>query len=221
MGRGFHGAVAMDAQGQLEPVLSISASHASQEDGIFVDGRKRAATNAPEPASYMAMFLDQKTLVLCLTGWSFHFANANVLLVLGELMSGNRSNNEDDDTLDYEGPSRSAIPLIAGAIVLAQLTMSLATIVGDKLTGKGVGRKPLFMAGLLTLPIRCALVIWWQKWGDAWLLSTQILDGVCFYLEIMNSSSTLRQVNSSLKTYIFSRLAGRRFFRTTASFYHS
>lgn len=42
------------------------------------------------------------------------FANANVLLVLGELMGG-----EGEDG----GASQAAIPLIAGAIVLAQVTM--------------------------------------------------------------------------------------------------
>ncbi len=73
---------------------------------------------------------------------------------------------------------RSAIPLIAGAIVLAQLTMSGATYVGDILTKRGYGRKPLFLAGLLTLPVRCALIIFWKDSGDAWLLSTQILDGL-------------------------------------------
>lgn len=75
-------------------------------------------------------------------------------------------------------PRRSAIPLIAGAIVTAQLTMAIATWAGDRLTLCGVGRKPLFMAGLLTLPIRCALIILWKDAGDAWLLSTQILDGL-------------------------------------------
>jgi hypothetical protein len=73
---------------------------------------------------------------------------------------------------------RSAIPLIAGAIVLAQLTMSGATYAGDILTTRGYGRKPLFLAGLLTLPVRCALIIFWKDAGDAWLLSTQILDGL-------------------------------------------
>jgi hypothetical protein len=43
------------------------------------------------------------------------FANANVLLVLGELMGGDGGENG--------GASQSAIPLIAGAIVLAQVTM--------------------------------------------------------------------------------------------------
>jgi MFS family permease len=88
---------------------------------------------------------------------------------LGELMSA----GEEEGT-----PRRSAIPLIAGAIVTAQITMALATYAGDRLTLYGVGRKPLFMAGLVTLPIRCALIILWKDSGDAWLLSTQVLDGL-------------------------------------------
>jgi len=120
-------------------------------------------------SSYWSVFGDRKTVVLCLTGFFFHFANANVLLVLGELMGG----DNDDGSV-----KRTAIPLIAGAIVLAQLTMSGATVAGDRLTKQGVGRKPLFMAGLLTLPIRCALIIFWKDAGNSWLLSTQILDGL-------------------------------------------
>lgn len=100
----------------------------------------------------------------------YSFANANVLLVLGELMGGG---GEED-----EGPSQAAIPLIAGAIVLAQVTMAAATWTGDKLTNIGIGRKPLFLFGLLTLPLRCALIIHWKDSGDAFLLSTQILDGL-------------------------------------------
>ena len=76
------------------------------------------------------------------------------------------------------GVRRSAIPLTAGAIVLAQLTMSIATWLGDRLTIKGIGRKPLFLTGLVTLPFRCALIILWKDSGDAFLLSTQILDGI-------------------------------------------
>ena len=79
---------------------------------------------------------------------------------------------------DNGATKRSAITLIAGAIVLAQLTMAVATYVGDRLTLQGVGRKPLFMAGLLSLPIRCALIIFWKDAGDSYLLSTQILDGL-------------------------------------------
>lgn len=109
---------------------------------------------------------------------TYSFSNANVLLVLGELMSMNGNGGDDDNNDDDEGTSRSAIPLIAGAIILAQLTMSVATVLGDYFTERGMGRKVLFLAGLVTLPLRCALIIYWKDSGNAFLLSTQILDGL-------------------------------------------
>lgn len=72
---------------------------------------------------------------------------------------------------------RTAIPLIACAIVISQLTMSIATYGGDTLTKLGWGRKPLILAGLLTVPTRCALIIHWKDAGESYLLSTQVMDG--------------------------------------------
>lgn len=92
-----------------------------------------------------------------------------MLLVLGELMGGH---DEDGNQ------NRTAIPFTAGAIVTAQLTMAVATKAGDSLTGMGVGRKPLFMAAILSLPIRCALIIWLKDAGKTYLVSTQVLDGI-------------------------------------------
>ena len=161
--------------GTLDDAL---APPSSSNNDDFKDNMKNEATNyinmdqqkqSEEVASYWSILADRKTLILCLTGFFFHFANANVLLVLGELMGG----DEEDG-----GVKRSAIPLIAGAIVLAQFTMSGATIMGDTLTKQGWGRKPLFLAGLITLPIRCALIIFWKDAGESFLLSTQILDGL-------------------------------------------
>jgi MFS family permease len=63
-------------------------------------------------------------------------------------------------------------------IVLLNRVQAVATWAGDKLTHIGVGRKPIFMAGIVTLPIRCALIIYWKDAGEAFLLSTQILDGL-------------------------------------------
>jgi MFS family permease len=73
---------------------------------------------------------------------------------------------------------RNAIPLTSGAIVTAQITMAVATWAASRLTFRGVGRKPIFMFGLVTLPIRCLLIIWLKDAGEIWLLSTQILDGL-------------------------------------------
>jgi hypothetical protein len=77
-----------------------------------------------------------------------------------------------------DATGRESLPLISIAIVIAQLVMAYATSVGDWLTCRGTGRTPLFMVGLLTLPVRCILIILWKNSGDTLLLSTQILDGI-------------------------------------------
>mmetsp|Transcript_41861 Transcript_41861/g.46765 ORF Transcript_41861/g.46765 Transcript_41861/m.46765 type:complete len:479 (+) Transcript_41861:92-1528(+) len=161
MGRGFLGKHALDKYGNKETLeeQTLSCSEVNGTESI-----------SPTAASYWEVMSDRRCFVLCITGFFFHFANANVLLVLGELMGGD--NGEDG------APSRSAIPLIAGAIVLAQVTMAIATWVGDRLTQISVGRRPIVLAGIISLPIRCFLIIYWKDAGDTYLLSTQILDGL-------------------------------------------
>lgn len=172
MGRGFHGV-------ENDVVGSLSNGDATNDDKILSIKAMNKKRESPQAASYLSVISERKTLILCLTGFFFHFANANVLLVLGELMSKGGDNNGDDDLNNMEqGTSRSAIPLIGGAILLAQATMTAATWLGNYFTERGIGRKVLFMAGLVTLPIRCALIIYWKDAGNAFLLSTQILDGL-------------------------------------------
>jgi len=138
------------------------------------------ANNDMVAASYLSVFSERRTIVLCVTGFFFHLANANVLLVLGEIMGQDDSANDEqyNDDNDDGKANRAAIPLVAGAILLAQFTMSITTLIGGRLTDRGVGRKTIFLTGLITLPIRCALIIYWKDKGSAYLLSTQVLDGV-------------------------------------------
>lgn len=79
-------------------------------------------------------------------------------------------------------PKRTSIPMIASAVVIAQSVMVGATYAADVLTQRGVGRKPLFMVGLLSLPIRCALILLLKDAGTFFLLTTEILDGIGFGL---------------------------------------
>jgi MFS family permease len=169
MGRGFKGRVAMNEQGHLEAIDAALSSEDEDDNEDELERQLHRQDTTQQASTYWEVFSDGKTCILCLTGFFFHFANANVLLVLGELMG-----------IDYEagGTKRSAVPLTAGAIVIAQFTMALATMAGDRLTRRGIGRKPLFLFGLLTLPVRCALIICWRNAGDFFLLSTQILDGL-------------------------------------------
>jgi MFS family permease len=171
MGRGFKGRVAMNEQGHLEAIDATLSSESEEGNADEMELQLRRQDTTQQASTYWEVFSDPMTCILCLTGFFFHFANANVLLVLGELMG-----------IDYEdgGTKRGAIPWTAGAIVLAQFTMALATMAGDRLTRRGVGRKPLFMVGLISLPVRCALILYFDYLGagEGWLLSTQILDGV-------------------------------------------
>lgn len=134
--------------------------------------------NETKAESYLTVITEPKTLTLCLTGFVYHLSNANILLVLGELMSQNGNNNGDDDGNENEGANRAAIPLIGAGILIAQLFMSIATRIGDYYTERGVGRKVLFLVGLVTLPIRCILIIYWKDAGNTFLLLTQVLDGI-------------------------------------------
>eukprot|EP00535_Pseudo-nitzschia_heimii_P000291 CAMPEP_0197185490 /NCGR_PEP_ID=MMETSP1423-20130617/12042_1 /TAXON_ID=476441 /ORGANISM="Pseudo-nitzschia heimii, Strain UNC1101" /LENGTH=461 /DNA_ID=CAMNT_0042636571 /DNA_START=135 /DNA_END=1520 /DNA_ORIENTATION=+ len=129
-----------------------------------------AGEDNPEVASYWEVLSEYKTCILCATGFFFHFANANVLLVLGEIM-GQGGEKE-------EGITRFAIPLTAGAIVTAQIIMAVVTYVAGHYTEKGWGRKPLFLIGIASLPIRCALIILLKDAGHKYLLFTQVFDGI-------------------------------------------
>mmetsp|Transcript_17126 Transcript_17126/g.22284 ORF Transcript_17126/g.22284 Transcript_17126/m.22284 type:complete len:498 (-) Transcript_17126:230-1723(-) len=169
MGRGFVGKVAINEEGHVEELAHQSDESTVALTKLATDDDNNDDDENPQAASYWEVFADNRFVILCLTGFFYHFANANVLLVLGEMMG----QDKDDD-----GQSRLAIPLVAGAIVTAQITMAVATYAGNKLTMSGMGRKPLFLIGLVSLPVRCALIIMLKDSGNAALLSTQIFDGI-------------------------------------------
>ena len=84
----------------------------------------------------------------------------------------------DKEGEDEGQATRNAIPLMAAATLVSQLFMCASVSIGDYYTKQGVGRKILFLAGIVTLPLRCALVILWRDAGPKLLLLTQILDGI-------------------------------------------
>ena len=83
--------------------------------------------------------------------------------------------NEDGDAGEAK---RNAIPLMAVATLISQVFMCSAVSLGDRFTKQGVGRKTLFLSGIVTLPLRVALIILWRNSGPKFLLLTQILDGI-------------------------------------------
>jgi MFS family permease len=182
MGRGFAGKASTteqegeDGNEESRIMLAVKDVDSTESDETATSSTPSDADSddnaMPEAAAYWDVLADPRSLILCFTGFFFHTANANVLLVLGEMMG--QAKGDDAGT----GSSRGAIPLTAGSIVTAQIVMAIATYIGAKLTNSGTGRKPLFLAGLASLPLRCALIIAFKDAGATALISTQILDGV-------------------------------------------
>jgi MFS family permease len=112
--------------------------------------------------SGLAVLLACKPLMIfavCVT--LFHFANAAMLPLVGQKLS---LVNKELGT-----------SLMSACIVAAQLVMvPIAMVVGAK--ADIWGRKPIFLAGFLTLPIRGVLYTFWDN--SFWLVGVQLLDGV-------------------------------------------
>jgi len=190
MGRGFH-------------------AHTEQRDektGAVINTHKDEPP--PTPSAYRDVFLD-KRIVAMIAADVFHImADANVGLIFNETLAGvgsftdnNQFDNDDvivddyfifDDDLndDDNVMSRSAIPYLATAGSLAQISMILGTIlVGYLTTVKGWGRKPFYIIHLSIHPIRVVLILWCFRVGagQAVLASTELVGGLTGAFGIVNA----------------------------------
>lgn len=116
---------------------------------------------------------DPKLLIFVIICFLFHLANGTVLpLVMQTLAVGN---------------GKTGILMSGLCVIVAQAFMVLSASLCGKYSGI-YGRKPLFLIGILSVPIRCAILVglltikanqyYPPAWLDVVILSTQILDGV-------------------------------------------
>lgn len=168
MGRGFQQRV------KYEEEITVTPNVKSQPPILINDENTHLFEKQLEPtaSAYWTVLSERRTLVFCLTGFFFHFANANVLLVLGELFSQGNNGN------DTEASKRAAIPFMAAATLISQAFMCLSVATGKNLTQRGVGRKVILLSAIATLPLRIALILIWRNAGTRILLLTQIFDGI-------------------------------------------
>lgn len=118
-----------------------------------------------KPVSYTDILRDRNIICLLLTIFMFHFGNAAMLPLLGQMLA--------------TGNGRSGIPFTAACIVISQATMvPTASWVGSKV--KTIGTKPIFIAGMSLIPLRGVLVLTFMSLypSQELLLTTQILDGL-------------------------------------------
>ena len=141
-------------------VLSISPHSIDHERARGLDDGA-GKIDHEKPAGWHVLLERRPLLVLAAANALFHFANAPMLLLLGQKLA-----------LAHPGEETA---LTSACIIIAQLvTIPTALLVGWK--ANIWGRKPLLLVGFAALPIRGALYT--ISDNAVWLVSVQILDGV-------------------------------------------
>jgi predicted MFS family arabinose efflux permease len=127
-------------------------------------GRARGAKEGDEdgrPSAARALFKDRPLLVFLACAVMFHFANAAMLPLLGEMLA--------------KGKGRSSMLFMSACVVTTQLVVtSIASWSGRK--AGSWGRKPLLLAAFGVLPVRA--VLYTLTHHTVALIAIQVLDGV-------------------------------------------
>ena len=141
-------------------VLSIPAHSIDHDRARALDDNSGTADHQ-KPAGWHVLLERRPLLVLSAANTLFHFANAPMLLLLGQKLA-----------LAHPGEETA---LTSACIITAQLvTIPTALLVGWK--ANIWGRKCLLLVGFAALPIRG--VLYTISDNAVWLVSVQILDGV-------------------------------------------
>ncbi len=120
-----------------------------------------AAGDIEQPSGFQVVLTCRPLLLFAGCAVLFHFANAAMLPLVGEKLALQDRN--------------LGTSLMSACIVAAQIIMvPMAILVGRK--ANRWGRKPLFLAGFLILPIRGMLYT--LSDNPYWLVGVQLLDGV-------------------------------------------
>ena len=114
----------------------------------------------PHISNLRELLSDRRIANFALSVVLFQFANAGMIVLIGEKLS--------------EGRERSAALYISACIIVAQLVMVPVANLAGRLAR--FGRKPVFLVGFAVLPIRA--VLFTLSNDPVFLVSVQILDGV-------------------------------------------
>ena len=144
----------------LASIAAVSAIDSHAIDHQLARGADDGGTLG-QPNKLAVLFESRSLLLFTAAITLFHFANAAMLPLLGEKLSGT---------------NQQASPLfMAACIITAQIVMvPMAVLVGRK--ADRWGRKPIFLVGFAALPLRGLLYTLTQN--PYLLISIQILDGV-------------------------------------------
>jgi MFS family permease len=146
----------------LASLASVLAIPADAIDHEVARGLPDGERHDPEQPSGFAVLLTSRPLLIFTTCVVlFHLANAAMLPLVGQKLAMQNRNL---------GTAAMSMCILAAQAVM----VPMAVLVGRK--ADAWGRKPLFLAGFLILPIRGALYT--LSDDPAWLVGVQLLDGI-------------------------------------------
>jgi len=144
----------------LPTILILRIIRSDEIDYDVARGGKKGDKDA-KPASALALLKDRPLVIFLVCAVMFHFANAAMLPLLGEMMT--------------KGQGRNSMMFMSACVVTTQLvTASLASWTGRK--AGSWGRKPLLLIAFGVLPVRA--VLYTLTANPVALVAIEILDGV-------------------------------------------
>jgi predicted MFS family arabinose efflux permease len=144
----------------LPTLLALSKIRADEIDYERARGARKS-DDAGKPAKAAALLRDRPLLVFLICAVMFHFANAAMLPLLGEMLA--------------KGHGRSSMMFMSACVVTTQFTITMIAAWSGRKAGSW-GRKPLLMIAFGVLPIRA--VLYTLTSNTVALVAIQILDGV-------------------------------------------
>jgi MFS family permease len=144
----------------LPTFLALSNIRPSEIDYELARGGRKGNEDG-KPVKARALFKDRPLVIFLVCAVMFHFANAAMLPLLGEMLA--------------KGHGRSSMMFMSACVVTTQLVITLLAAWSGRKAGSW-GRKPLLLIAFGVLPLRA--VLYTLTHHTAALVAIQVLDGV-------------------------------------------
>jgi predicted MFS family arabinose efflux permease len=144
----------------LPTILTLLIIRPDEIDYERARGAKEGQKGGPAE-SVRVLFQDRPLVLFLVCAVMFHFANAAMLPLLGEMLA--------------KGQGRSSMMFMSACVVTTQFVITLIASWSGRKAGSW-GRKPLLLIAFGVLPVRGLLYTLTQKTDE--LVAIQILDGV-------------------------------------------
>jgi predicted MFS family arabinose efflux permease len=144
----------------LPTILALRSIAPNEIDYELARGAKKESQDG-EPVGVSALFKDRPLVIFLICAVMFHFANAAMLPLLGEMLA--------------KGQGRSSMMFMSACVVTTQLVITVLASWSGRKAGSW-GRKPLLLIAFGALPVRA--VLYTLTHHTVALVAIQILDGV-------------------------------------------